>query len=55
MDFGLAYEGITGHITIENILCGYFNDIDDLDENIVYLHNLPLMKRINSKVILVAG
>lgn len=37
MDFGLACEGITDHITIENILCGYFNDIDDLDESIVYL------------------
>ena len=37
MDFGLACEGITDQITIENILCGYFNDVDDLDEEITYI------------------
>jgi hypothetical protein len=36
MKFGLACEGITDQITLENILCGYFND-PDLDENIAYL------------------
>jgi hypothetical protein len=34
--FGLACEGITDQITIENILCGYFDD-EDLDEDIIYL------------------
>ena len=37
MDFGLACEGVTDQITIENILCGYFDHIDDLDEEITYL------------------
>lgn len=34
--FGLACEGITDHIVLENILCGYFED-PDLDENITRL------------------
>ena len=33
---GLACEGITDHIVLENILCGYFED-PDLDENITQL------------------
>ncbi|MFT5661726.1 MAG: hypothetical protein ACI9TV_002373, partial [Sulfurimonas sp.] len=32
--FGLACEGITDQIVIENILCGFYKDIDDLDEEI---------------------
>lgn len=32
--FGLACEGITDQITIENILCGFYKDYDDLDEEI---------------------
>ncbi|MEA2028854.1 MAG: phage tail protein [Campylobacterota bacterium] len=32
--FGLACEGITDQIVIENILCGYYKDYDDLDEEI---------------------
>ncbi len=32
--FGLACEGITDHIVIENILCGFYKDYDDLDEEI---------------------
>ncbi|MEA3288631.1 MAG: phage tail protein [Campylobacterota bacterium] len=32
--FGLACEGITDHIVIENILCGFYKDYDDLDEDI---------------------
>ena len=33
--FGLACEGITDHIVLENILCGYFEDFPDLDEDTV--------------------
>jgi hypothetical protein len=36
MKFGLACEGITDHITIANILCGYFSN-PDLDEEIAEL------------------
>lgn len=32
--FGLACEGVTDQIVIENILCGFYKDIDDLDEEI---------------------
>ena len=32
--FALACEGITDQIVIENILCGFYNDHDDLDEEI---------------------
>jgi len=32
--FGLACEGITDQIVLENILCGYYKDYDDLDEEI---------------------
>ena len=28
MKFGLACEGVTDHIAIENILCGYFKDLE---------------------------
>ena len=37
LNFGLACEGVTDQIVIENILCGYFHDEDDLDEQINYL------------------
>ncbi|MEA3490846.1 MAG: hypothetical protein U9R27_03010 [Campylobacterota bacterium] len=33
--FGLACEGITDQIVIENILCGFYKDYDDLDEEII--------------------
>ncbi|MEA3228781.1 MAG: hypothetical protein U9P38_06900 [Campylobacterota bacterium] len=33
--FGLACEGITDQIVLENILCGFYKDYDDLDEEIV--------------------
>ncbi|MCK9398235.1 MAG: hypothetical protein M0Q44_21945 [Methylobacter sp.] len=36
MLFGLACEGVTDQITIENILCGYFKN-PDLDEEITQL------------------
>lgn len=36
MLFGLACEGVTDQITIENILCGYFKNTD-LDEEIIQL------------------
>ncbi|MEI6333385.1 MAG: hypothetical protein WCS87_02400 [Methylococcaceae bacterium] len=39
MLFGLACEGITDQITIENILCGYFKN-PELGENIVQLQPL---------------
>lgn len=39
MLFGLACEGVTDQITIENILCGYFNN-PDLDEDITKLQPL---------------
>lgn len=32
--FALACEGITDQIVIENILCGFYNQHDDLDEDI---------------------
>jgi hypothetical protein len=32
--FALACEGITDQIAIENILCGFYKDYDDLDEEI---------------------
>jgi hypothetical protein len=32
--FALACEGITDQIAIENILCGFYKDYDDLDEDI---------------------
>ncbi|MEA3353419.1 MAG: phage tail protein [Campylobacterota bacterium] len=32
--FGLACEGITDHIVIENILCGFYRGYDDLDGEI---------------------
>lgn len=32
--FGLACEGITDQIVIENILCGFYKDYNDLDEEI---------------------
>lgn len=32
--FGLACEGITDQIVIENILCGFYKDYEDLDEEI---------------------
>ena len=32
--FGLVAEGITDQIVIENILCGFYKDYDDLDEEI---------------------
>lgn len=28
MKFGIAFEGLTDYITIENILCGYFDDLE---------------------------
>ena len=34
--FGIAAEGVTDQIVIQNILCGYFDD-EDLDEDIQYL------------------
>ena len=35
--FGLVTEGITDQIVIENILCGFYKDYDDLDEEIFAL------------------
>ncbi len=32
--FGLACEGITDQIVIENILCGFYKNYDDLDDEI---------------------
>lgn len=32
--FGLACEGITDQIVIENILCGFYKDYEDLDQEI---------------------
>ncbi|MDM8569340.1 hypothetical protein QUF50_07515 [Thiotrichales bacterium HSG1] len=36
MKFAIASEGVTDQITIENILCGFFED-ENLDEDIIYL------------------
>jgi len=46
MKFGLACEGVTDQITLENILCGYFNNAD-LDEEIGQLQ--PLYDETNQK------
>lgn len=46
MLFGLACEGITDQITLENILCGYFEN-PDLDENITKLQ--PLFDETDQK------
>ena len=35
--FGLACEGITDQIVLENILCGFYHNYDDLDEDIIAL------------------
>jgi hypothetical protein len=35
--FGLACEGITDQIVLENILCGFYHTYDDLDEEIIAL------------------
>jgi len=32
--FALACEGVTDQIVIENILCGFYKEYDDLDEEI---------------------
>ena len=34
--FGIAGEGITDQIVIENILCGFYKDYDDLDNEVRY-------------------
>jgi hypothetical protein len=31
MKFGIAFEGVTDYITLENILCGYFKNLDSDD------------------------
>ncbi len=46
MLFGLACEGVTDQITIENILCGYFNN-PDMDEEIAQLQ--PLFDETDQK------
>lgn len=46
MLFGLACEGVTDQITIENILCGYF-DYPDLDQEIDKLQ--PLFDETDQK------
>ncbi len=53
MLFGLACEGITDQITIENILCGYFENTN-LDEDITKLQPF-LMKPIKNKKNLAVG
>jgi hypothetical protein len=45
MLFGLACEGVTDQITIENILCGYFKNLDD--EEITHLQ--PLFDETDQK------
>ncbi|BBB30323.1 hypothetical protein [Neptunomonas japonica] len=45
MDFGLACEGITDHVVIENILCGFFEE--DITDNIAYLQ--PPLDETDSK------
>lgn len=46
MKFGLACEGITDHITIENILCGFFKE-KDLEGEITFLQ--PLLDETQTK------
>lgn len=44
--FGLACEGITDHIVLENILCGFFDD-PELDEHIIEFQ--PLLDETDLK------
>ncbi|MDF9390794.1 hypothetical protein EXZ60_18800 [Vibrio sp. 1151_11] len=37
MDFGIAAEGVTDQVTIQNILCGIFNEIEDLEQEITFV------------------
>jgi hypothetical protein len=46
MLFGLACEGVTDQITLENILCGYFEN-PDLDDEIIYLQ--PFLDETDQK------
>lgn len=46
MLFGLACEGVTDQITLENILCGYFEN-PNLDDEIIYLQ--PFLDETDQK------
>jgi len=48
--FALACEGITDQIVIENILCGFYQGYDDLDEEIQPLQRPKNTKRGNLAV-----
>lgn len=37
MDFGIAAEGVTDQITLQNVLCGYFNEQEDLEQDITFV------------------
>lgn len=37
MDFGIAAEGVTDQVTIQNVLCGYFRNVEDLEQEITFV------------------
>jgi hypothetical protein len=37
MDFGIAAEGVTDQVTIQNILSGFFDSIEDLEQDITFV------------------
>ena len=37
MYFGIAAEGVTDQITIQNLLCGFFSEIEDLEQEITFV------------------
>lgn len=37
MDFGIASEGVTDQVIIQNVLCGYFDSVYDLEQEITFV------------------
>lgn len=37
MDFGIAAEGVTDQVTIQNIICGFFDSMENLEQDITFV------------------
>ncbi|MFQ2348380.1 MULTISPECIES: hypothetical protein [Aeromonas] len=37
MDFSIAGEGVTDQVTIQNVLCGFFDTIEDLEQEVIFV------------------
>jgi len=37
VDFSISAEGITDQVTLQNVLCGYFNRVDNLEQEIAFV------------------